>query len=114
LLPAVAVAGAVGALARYGVGTAVEASLPVATLLANLTGSLLLGVLVGLAPAVSWLRPVLGTGLLGGWTTWSGLAVETVVMGSPFVAAVYLLATLAGGLTLAAAGVSLAGRRRTP
>jgi len=87
--------------------------LPLATLLANLTGCLLLGLLVARAPAARWLRPVLGTGLLGGWTTWSGLALETdrLLAGAPAVAVGYLLVSTAGGTALAALGLRLGGAR---
>lgn len=110
-----AAAGACGALGRYGLGEVLptpDAGLPLATLLANLTGGLLLGLLVARAPAAEWARPVLGAGLLGGWTTWSGLALETdrLMAGAPAVAVGYLLLSTVGGVALAAAGLRL-GRR---
>lgn len=110
LLLVVAAAGAAGALARAGLAAALPAA-PAATLLANLTGCLLLGLLVGRAPEAPWARPVLGTGVLGGWTTWSGLAVETdlLLAGTPLLALAYLLGSLAGGACLAALGLR-AGR----
>jgi CrcB protein len=109
---AVAAAGALGALARYGLSTVLpgfEGGLPVATLLANLTGCLLLGLLVGRAPAGPWARPVLGVGLLGGWTTWSALAVEVDVLlaDAPLVGAGYLLLSLGAGAALARVGLTL-------
>lgn len=115
LVLAVAAAGALGALARYGVTVALPApedGLPVATLLANLTGCLLLGLLVGRLPAAPWARPVLGAGLLGGWTTWSVLAVETDLRlaAAPAVAAGYLLVSLAAGVGLARLGLRLGSR----
>lgn len=115
LVLAVAAAGAVGALARHAVAAALPApagGLPVATLLANLSGCLLLGLLVGRAPAAAWVRPVLGTGLLGGWTTWSVLAVETDVLlaGAPAVAVGYLLVSLVAGAGLARLGLRLGAR----
>lgn len=112
---AVAAAGSAGALARSGLAAVlpdVDGGLPLATLLANLSGCLLLGLLVGRAHRAPWVRPVLGTGLLGGWTTWSGLAVETdlLVAGAPLLAAGYLLVSLAGGTALAQLGTRVGGR----
>ncbi len=67
---AVAAAGALGAVARYLVGAAVasrhRAGFPWATLAVNISGCLALGLVVDRAAA-----PVLGTGLLGGYTTFS-------------------------------------------
>lgn len=104
----VAVGGAAGALARYGLSEALP-SLP-ATLLANLLGCLLLGLLVGRVGQHRVLRPLLGTGVLGGFTTMSTLALQTdrLLPGRPVAALGYLAATTAGGLLLAAAGLRLA------
>lgn len=115
LVLAVAVAGAAGALLRYGLSAVLAApgdGLPVATLTANLSGCLLLGLLAGRAPAVPWARPVLGTGLLGGWTTWSALAVEVDVRmaAAPAEALAYLLVSLVGGVALARLGLRLGDR----
>jgi CrcB protein len=110
LVLAVAVAGTGGALARYGLASVVSGVVP--TLLANLSGCLLLGLLVGRAPTAPWARPVLGTGLLGGWTTWSALALETdlLLVRAPLLAAAYLLLSTVGGVALAALGLRW-GRR---
>ena len=79
-----ALGGALGALARWGVAEALPPSpggWPWATLLVNLTGCLLLGVLLGgprapAPPAAPGSRPFLGVGVLGGYTTYSTFAVE--------------------------------------
>ncbi len=85
LIAGIALAGAIGALARYVVDAAVirrnAFGLPVATLTINATGSLLLGVLTGLAlyhafPASP--KTVLGTGFCGAYTTFSTFAYEIV------------------------------------
>lgn len=120
LVAAVAVGGLVGALARYGLGEGVPTAtgtFPATTLVINLTGSFLLAVLVGLLlrrPSRSPLwRPLLGTGLLGGYTTFSTFAVDTdrlISTGHVATAVGYLLATLLGGLAATAAGMILAGR----
>ena len=80
-----ALAGGLGAVARFVLdGTITSArswGYPVATTAINLTGSFLLGLLAGLVggaavPASALL--VLGTGFLGGYTTFSTAAYETV------------------------------------
>ena len=125
LLPAVgviAVGGALGSLARYEIGRAVTPphdGFPVATLLINLVGALLLGALV-VAVTEVWtgahplLRPALGTGLLGGFTTFSTFAVE-IRGAAAGVAWAYLVASLAGGVLAAGIGMwsmrALAPRR---
>ena len=80
-----AVGGALGALARSGVATALPPSpggWPWATLLVNLTGCLLIGVLLAVLhsrfPASTWWRPFLAVGVLGGYTTFSTLMYETM------------------------------------
>ena len=82
---AAALGGALGALARWGLSTALPHSpggWPWATLLANLSGCLVLGFLLAALFARSagppWLRPFLGTGVLGGYTTFSAFSVETL------------------------------------
>lgn len=81
---AVALAGGIGSALRYLADNAVPAKLrarfPWGTALVNLTGSLLLGMLVGLASVglSGFWAEVLGIGLLGGYTTFSKSSVETV------------------------------------
>lgn len=76
----VALAGGLGAGTRFSVDSWVRPRtsdrLPWATLLINVTGSFVLGLLVGLSPDGDW-RTVLGTGFLGGYTTFSTASVET-------------------------------------
>ena len=118
-----ALGGALGALARWGVAEALprqDGGWPWATLLVNLTGCLLLGVLLGAVfarfPDRAWLRPLLGTGVLGGYTTYSTFAVDVVRLaddGAGGVAAAYAGTSLVGGVLAAAAGVVL-GRVRGP
>lgn len=85
LLAGIAIAGAAGALARYGVDAFVirraHGGLPSATLAINISGSFILGVLTGLVlyhgfPATP--KIVLGTGFCGGYTTFSTFAYEIV------------------------------------
>jgi CrcB protein len=85
LFVAVAAAGGVGAALRFVVDGVVRArirsSYPVGVTIINVTGSFLLGLLTGLAlsrlVSDEWLL-VLGTGLLGGYTTFSTASFETV------------------------------------
>jgi CrcB protein len=115
LLLVVALGGAVGSLARFGVGELMphgRAALPVGTLLVNVVGALLLGLLVGSRPDARWLRPFLGTGVLGGFTTFSALALETdhLLDRAPLVALLYVGLSLLLGVGAAWSGLLL-GRR---
>ena len=81
----VAVAGGLGAVARFVVDglvrTKVSASFPVGTVLINVSGSFLLGLVTGLVlgrAAPDALRLIVGTGFLGGYTTFSTASFETV------------------------------------
>ena len=86
-------------------------SWPWATLLVNLLGCLLLGVLTARAPSRR-LAVLLGTGALGGFTTASAAALDARLLAErPAVAAAYLAATLVGGALAAAAGLRLGERR---
>jgi CrcB protein len=77
----VALGAAVGAPLRYLTDRAVQArfgsALPWGTLTVNVTGSLLLGVVVGL-PADPAVTALVGTGFCGAFTTWSTFGYETV------------------------------------
>jgi CrcB protein len=85
LFAAVAVAGGAGAALRLVIDGAVQSrlrsTLPLGTLLINVVGSLLLGLMTGLTLAL-WLpaawQLVLGGGLMGGFTTFSTASYETV------------------------------------
>lgn len=111
-----AVGGVVGALGRWGVGAALPS--PVwATLLVNLVGCLVLGLLVAVVtarlPDAAWPRPLLAVGVLGGFTTFSTFAVEVVDLvddGALLTAAGYVLVSTVGGVVAVALGAA-AGRR---
>lgn len=85
LVLAVAAAGGVGAVVRFVFDGALRSWLrvgfPIGTTIINVTGSFLLGLVTGLALAhglpPEW-RAVLGTGFLGGYTTFSTASYETV------------------------------------
>lgn len=79
----VAIGGALGAVARYGVGLATAAlglaGFPWATLFVNLSGGLAMGALAGLlGPDGETLRLLLGVGVLGGFTTFSAFSLDTM------------------------------------
>jgi fluoride exporter len=74
---AVALGGAVGALARWAVGLGIHA--PLGTFLINVAGCLAIGALLEVVttrPSHPLLRPFLATGVLGGFTTFSTYAVD--------------------------------------
>ena len=114
-----ALGGALGALARWVVTTALPhtpGAWPWATLLVNLTGCLaigaLLAVLLARFPSSPWLRPFLAVGVLGGYTTYSTFAVEVVQLARSdrgLLAVAYVLASVLGGVLAVILGL-LAGR----
>ncbi|MCZ2806853.1 fluoride efflux transporter CrcB [Modestobacter sp. VKM Ac-2983] len=116
---AAALGGVLGAVARWGVAGAFPSSAggwPWATLLVNLTGCALIGVLLAVLlarhPDSAWLRPFLATGVLGGYTTFSTFAVETVQLvegGAALLAGGYVLVSVIGGVLAVLAGLT-AGR----
>lgn len=85
VLAGIAAGGALGALLRYGLTSWVRATSGVGyaagmVLAINVAGSFLMGVLVVWVvrrPGPGWLRPFLGTGVLGGFTTFSTYAADT-------------------------------------
>ncbi|TDP92584.1 camphor resistance protein CrcB [Leucobacter luti] len=113
----VALGGALGSLARYGVSALIgeTGGWPLGTLSVNLLGALLLGLLVEVLPgggAGSRARLLLGTGILGGFTTYSLLATqlaEQILAGEAWLAGSYAAATLLGGFVASWAGVLLGG-----
>ena len=116
----IAVGGALGTLARYGLGQAVVVSatgFPWATFAANVAGSFLLGIILTVVaerwPPTRYVRPFAAIGFCGGFTTFSTFTVEAVrrtQLGDPAVAIVYLLASLAAGITAVGLGVLVARR----
>lgn len=106
-----AVGGTLGTAARLGLGMLIDA--PAAALAANLAGALLLGILTARLPAGD-LRILLGTGVLGGFTTYSAFAVDGVELwgASPALSVGYIAASLAGGLLAAWLGLRIGGSLR--
>jgi len=100
----VALGGAIGSLARYGVGLAAARwfglAFPWGTLAVNIVGGLAMGLLAArVGPEQESVRLFLGVGLLGGFTTFSAFSLETVrlmeqapAQGALYVAASVVLA----------------------
>ncbi|CAI9413005.1 fluoride efflux transporter CrcB [Nocardioides sp. T2.26MG-1] len=115
VLPVIALGGVVGAGARYGaarVWPTPHEGVPWTTLGVNALGCLLIGVLmvfvVEVGGAHPLLRPFAGVGVLGGFTTFSTYAVDTVRLvddGRPVAAAGYWAGTLVLALAAVAVGV---------
>ncbi|WP_077099085.1 fluoride efflux transporter CrcB [Mycobacterium terramassiliense] len=107
-LAAVFAGGALGTLARVALSTTVmrePAGWPWATFIVNIVGAFLLGYfttrLLERLPLSSYRRPLLGTGLCGGLTTFSTMQVETVTMiehGRWATAAAYTTSSIVLGL----------------
>ena len=121
VLAAVALGGALGAPARYGLAQIVHVapgSFPWATFATNVTGSFALGLVLALVverfPPTRYVRPFVATGFLGAYTTYSTFAVETDVLlkdGHVALAAAYASASLVCGLVASGLGLR-AGRPR--
>lgn len=100
--------GGIGSAARYLVGQwalqRMGASFPAGTLIVNLTGCFLLGVVAHVATSMSWApeaRAAVVAGLLGGFTTYSSFNHETLMLlanGSPGIAIANAALTFSGGL----------------
>lgn len=110
----VAIGGALGAMLRYAIGLALR--FPYATLCVNVLGSLLMGI------ALVWLtemgdksfarwQPLIMTGLLGGFTTFSAFSLDTLRLfetGQSGAALIYVAGTVLLCLLAVFAGVAIA------
>jgi CrcB protein len=107
------IGGGLGAALRHGVNLASArvwgTAFPWHTLIENITGSLVMGLLAGYFafkadPSSQHWRLFLTTGILGGYTTFSAFSLDTVLLyerGETMLAALYVLASVAlaiGGL----------------
>lgn len=114
---AVFAGGVLGGGARLAV-SAVDGIVPWGTLIANVTGALLLGYLLtrflAAGSRASLTVPLLCTGVLGSYTTFSALSLEVWVFvgeGRSAMAALYGIGSVVLGLLAAATGIRLAERR---
>lgn len=131
ILAVIAGGGAVGSLARWGLTQLLphrSGTLPWATFIANVTGCYLLGVLmvfvIDVWPPSRYVRPFLGVGVLGGYTTFSTYMLDAralLVAHRTATAGAYVFGSLAAGLAAVWLGVSgarfavrLARRRTVP
>ncbi len=120
-LTLIAIFGAIGTLARYGLQGVVQirtaSTFPFGTLLINLSGCFLLG-LIGqftlnrLVISPDW-RVAIAVGFFGGYTTFSSFGWETAKMledGEWLRATAYVSASVVVGLLLSVAGIRLANK----
>ncbi len=117
ILGVISVGGALGAVCRYGLTVAWPhrpGQFPWATFVTNVSGCLLIGVLMVLITEV-WsahrlLRPFLGVGVLGGFTTFSTYTIDIhqlVAAGVARTGLAYLAGTLASALAAVYTGITL-------
>lgn len=119
----VAAGGTIGTAARLGLGLAIpeENGFPVAVLLANTLGALLIGVLAARPfgrsedSAAADVRLMIGTGVLGGFTTYSALTTGAVALwdAAPGMAVASAAGSLLLGLGAATLGLRLGRPRST-
>ncbi|AMY67717.1 fluoride efflux transporter CrcB [Frigidibacter mobilis] len=116
-LSQVALGGALGASARYltnvGVLRLLRPGFPWATIIVNVVGSFLMGVLVIALAKLFGNRfaPLLMTGLLGGFTTFSAFSLDAVTLwesGRPELAAAYVGGSVLLSITALVAGLFIA------
>ena len=118
VLAAIAVGGALGASARYGVAELVAVApdgFPWATFWTNVTGSFALGVVLALFlerfPPTRFLRPFIATGFLGAYTTYSTFTVESDLLikdGDAGIALAYASCSLVAGFVAVWLGMWIA------
>ena len=112
----VALGGAIGAVLRYLTGIGLlrllgATPMPLGVLTVNILGALAAGLFVGLAAqrGLTHLSPLIVTGILGGFTTFSAFSLEAVALyerGALGLAAIYVLANV--GFSIAALMLGLA------
>ena len=115
VIGAIAVGGVIGALARYQIGRwwpTPSDGFPGATLVINVSGCLLIGILMVLVTEAMrphpLVRPFFGTGVLGGFTTFSTYSVDLqhlLAGGQVGTALAYLFATAVGAVTATGAAM---------
>ncbi len=108
----VALGGAIGAAARYGVGVALvrPGAFPIGVLTVDIIGSFLMGLIVVYLgqKMLSHLNPFLMTGILGGFTTFSAFSLEAYTLferGEVGQAAIYVIASVVLSIAALIAGI---------
>lgn len=117
ILGVIAIGGAIGALLRYQIGRwwpTPTGHFPAATLTINLVGCLAIGILLaaigGMRSPHSLVRPFIGTGMLGGFTTFSTYSVDLQTLlrqGQDCTALAYLSITALGAIAAVGLGLTL-------
>jgi fluoride exporter len=118
-LAVIALGGGGGAAARYAIARAepVRAgSFPLTTFTINVVGAFVLAVLLESLTRNGiehwWIRPFAAIGVLGGFTTFSTMCTEAMLLGRDghgVLAALYLVASAAAGVAVVVAGLRAAG-----
>jgi len=123
ILGVIALGGAIGALARYGLAEAIPhraGTFPWSTFLTNVSGCLLIGALLVVITEARTVhplsRPFLGTGILGGFTTFSTFTVDTerLLADRPLTATAYFFGTVVAALLAVQTGVVVTRRLTRP
>lgn len=117
VLPTIAIGGMLGASARHGLELVWQVSpgeFPWATFITNISGCALIGLLmvyvVDLGAGHPLLRPFVGVGILGGFTTFSTFAVQTtdiIDAREPALALAYMFGTVAAAMVAVTLGLFL-------
>ena len=109
----VLVGGAAGAIVRYLISESARARVPGrfpwGTLVANVAGSFVAGLIAGVGWLPAWVGILAGPGFCGALTTYSTFALETATADRRY-ALINSAVTLTAGLTAAGLGMALAGR----
>ena len=109
ILAQVALGGAIGSVLRYLTVTMVSA--PLGTIMVNVLGSFVMGLLFVTLATRAGLAPLLMTGILGGFTTFSAYSLDALRLwqsGQTTHAALYIAASVALSLIAVALGAALA------
>jgi len=117
---AIGLGGALGAMARYGVGIATTrvlgSAFPYGTLGINIIGCLIMGLLIGVfalrEPVDPMLKLFWTTGILGGFTTFSAFSLEAIMLydRKPALAAAYVLTSVFLSIGACAIGLKVMAR----
>jgi len=120
-LVAISLGGAVGTPARYAISRLIPVAtnaFPWATFITNVSGAFAIGLfltaLFARYPPSRYARPFFSIGVLGSYTTYSAMAVETVTLVKDHHAALgfeYMFASIAAGIAACYSGVVLARMR---